>query len=71
MSDDELELLSSDNKETLPQIIIVLAEVCLVARKSESDERVTMSQTPRYTHELYETLITMNGKYKEDEERQT
>ena len=64
ISETDLRLLSSDDIESMSQIVVVLAEVRRVARELESDRRVTMSRTPRYLHELYETLMVMSKRYR-------
>lgn len=51
--------LSEVKQNTVDEYIMVLGEVCRVARELEGERKVTMSRAPRLPRELHETLLIM------------
>lgn len=60
---EAVQLLSTNEIESMSQIMVVLGEVRRVAREREAYPRVTMLLAQRYLHELYETLMVMAKHY--------
>ena len=61
ISQEDVPPLSETERDTLAEVIYVLAEVRRVARQLEADRSVTMSRAPRLFRELYETLCVIAG----------
>ena len=61
ISGSDLRPLTQTERNTLADIITVLARFRRVARQLEADQMVTMSCTPRLLLELYESLCVMFG----------
>lgn len=57
-----MQLLSSDQKDKIVEVILVLSERRRVACQLEAKKTLTMSGTTRILRFLYETMQVMVGK---------